>query len=456
MAAFFAQDAREWLEADGLGGFASGTVSGIRTRRYHALLLYAATPPTGRIVLVNGLETYVETPGGRAALSSQRYAPDVLHPNGVTRIEQFEPDPWPRWLFQLEDGSRIEQSVFTVYGSSCTVVAWKRVKGHGSTTLVVRPLLSGRDYHALHHENPDFRFDAVQKNQRVTWQPYPGLPGIVAWSNGTYTHQPDWYRNFLYEEERARGLDHTEDLASPGVFRWDIARGIAVLILFPSSENSLSSDNERSITDVLERFRADELKRRRKFPSRLERAADAYLVQRGTGQTIVAGYPWFTDWGRDTFIALRGLCLATGRLREARNILMEWVSTISQGMLPNRFPDSGSAPEYNSVDASLWYVIAIDDYFRTMKRMGRAVSVGDRRVFRQAIDAILSGYAAGTRHGIRLAADGLLAAGEPGMQLTWMDAKVGDWVVTPRIGKPVEVEALWLNALWIGSTFSER
>jgi predicted glycogen debranching enzyme len=178
------------------------------------------------------------------------------------------------------------------------------------------------------------------------------------------------------------------------------------------------------------------------------------LVKRGGGQTIVAGYPWFTDWGRDTFISLRGLCLATGRLDEARDILLEWSGVVSEGMLPNRFPDQGDQPEYNSVDASLWYIIAVYDFLQAPRLRSSTVSPSQKKLLQKAIEAILAGYSQGTRYGIRMDGDGLVAAGAPGVQLTWMDAKIGDWVVTPRIGKPVEIQALWLNALWIGSRFS--
>jgi predicted glycogen debranching enzyme len=303
--------------------------------------------------------------------------------------------------------------------------------------------VSGRDYHALHHENPAFRFDAEVSGARVVFRPYLGVPAIVARSNGAYGHQPDWYRAFLYAEERARGLDDVEDLASPGVFRWDLAGGEAVLTF--AAEGHEPEEDAAAL-------RAAEERRRGHFPTRLHRAADAYVVRRGRGKTVLAGYPWFTDWGRDTFIALRGLCLATGRLDDARAILLEWAGAVSDGMLPNRFPDHGEAPEFNAVDAALWYVVAVHDFLRLAGR----VAERDRRTLESAVDAILSGYARGTRYGIRIDDDGLLAAGEPGLQLTWMDAKVGDWVVTPRIGKPVEVQALWLNALRIGSRLSER
>jgi predicted glycogen debranching enzyme len=435
--------AAEWLETDGLGGFASGTANGIRTRRYHALLQPATTPPTGRVVLVNGLEVWLESPGGHIALSSQRYAPDVVHPDGAARLTAFTTEPWPRWTWALPDGARVEHECFVTHGSPTTVLTWRVVGTTGAVRLCVRPLVSGRDHHALHHENPSFRFDAEPAPGRVVWQPYDGLPPIVALANGDYTAEPEWYRSFLYEEECARGLDDVEDLASPGVFRFDLATREATLVLGvdPAATVDVSAS------------RASERTRRGRFPSRLHRAADAYVVARGSGKTIVAGYPWFTDWGRDTFIALRGLCLATGRLDDARAILVEWSRHVSEGMLPNRFPDRGEAPEYNAVDAALWYVVAVHELLAAATTR---VATADRRALEGAVDAILVGYARGTRHGIRVDDDGLVAAGEPGIQLTWMDAKVGAWVVTPRIGKPVEVQALWLNALRIGAARAER
>jgi predicted glycogen debranching enzyme len=449
--------AAEWLEADGLGGFASGTVSGRRTRRYHALLLTAMTPPTGRFVLVNGFDASVETPAGRFAISSQFYSPEVEHPDGAQRIETFTADPWPRWRFRLEDGTHIEQELFVRHGASVVALSWRLCEPQDGVTLTLRPFLSGRDYHSLHHENPTFCFDAKADNGRISWQPYPDLPRIVAFSNGKYTHQPDWYRNFLYQQELARGLDHIEDLATPGSFRWQLSQGEAVWILAAEGQDvSMLSHIDVPAQKYLRALRATERQRRLQFPSRLHRAADAYLVRRGKSKTIIAGYPWFTDWGRDTFIALRGLCLATGRLAEAREILLAWAGTVSEGMLPNRFPDRGDAPEFNSVDASLWYIIAVHDFLQAMTAAKCEVSQGDQKTLREAIAAILSGYAQGTRYHIHLDVDGLLAAGEPGVQLTWMDAKVGDWVVTPRTGKPVEVQALWLNALHIASRFAER
>ncbi|HXV75336.1 MAG TPA: amylo-alpha-1,6-glucosidase [Candidatus Polarisedimenticolaceae bacterium] len=444
-----ADERNEWLEADGLGGFASGTASGIRTRRYHALLLVATTPPSGRYVLVNGIEAWARTADGDEALTSQRYAPGVVHPDGAARIESFASAPWPSWVFRLRDGCRIRFDLFVPHETSSVVLSWRADRVKPPLELFVRPLLSGRDPHALHRENTAFRFEpAPLPGGGQRWAPYPDVPAIYVTGNGEYDHSPDWYRNFVYEQERLRGLDFIEDLASPGVFRWDLARGPASL--------SFSADEARLPGGAgVERERRAERRRRRRFPSELDRSADAYLVRRGTGKTIVAGYPWFGDWGRDTFISLRGLCLTTGRLDDAGRILREWARAVSNGMLPNRFPDRGEAPEYNSVDASLWYVIAVHEFLEAVRRERGAPSRLASEL-REAVDAILEGYARGTRYRIGMDRDGLLASGEPGVQLTWMDAKVGDRVITPRTGKPVEVQALWLNALAIGASWNAR
>jgi predicted glycogen debranching enzyme len=445
----------EWLEADGLGGFASGTVSGIRTRRYHALLLTATTPPAGRMVLVNGFDAWVETSRGTFAISSQRYGPDVVHPDGASRVESFEHEPWPRWRYKIDDNIVVEQELFVPKGESAVFISWRVVNATDESPIIlnVRSFLSGRDFHSTHHENGAFRFSAEQNGERVTFQSYDGVPSVVAYSNGLYTHDPTWYRNFLYSEELARGLDAIEDLASPGVFHFSLSEKPAVLML--AAEGHAVTDIE-SIEARHAQVKTIERARRNYFSTPLERGADAYLAKRGKGKTLIAGYPWFGDWGRDTFIALRGLCIATGRLEEARDILLQWADTVSEGMLPNRFPDQGEQPEFNSVDASLWYIIAVNDYLLAAKKQPTLTDDCHTKKLSAAVDAILAGYNEGTRFGIRADRDGLLSAGERGQQLTWMDARVDGREVTPRIGKPVEIEALWLNALAVGTKFSAR
>jgi predicted glycogen debranching enzyme len=438
----------EWLEADGLGGFASGTVGGIRTRRYHALLLAATTPPTGRMVLVNGIEAWLETPGGSFALSAQRYAPDVIHPDGHLRIVDFRIDSWPTWTFLAEDGTEVTQEVVACHERGHVIVRWRQRAASDPVQLMVRPLLSGRDYHALHHENSEFDFAAEGTGARVLWRPYPGVPAISALTDGSYRHEPVWYRNFQYDAERARGLDFTEDLASPGVFTWTLNGSAATLML---SAGEIDPDVDAGCLIDLE------ARRRGRFASPLQRAATAYVVRRGPGRTIVAGYPWFTDWGRDTFITLRGFMTLPGGLELARDILLAWAPAVSEGMVPNRFPDAGEQPEYNAVDASLWYVIAAHELLEAASTGRITLPAADQHLLLHSIGQIVAGYRAGTRFGIRMDEDGLLAAGAPGLQLTWMDAKVGDRVITPRIGKPVEVQALWLNALRIaGASWPEH
>jgi predicted glycogen debranching enzyme len=434
-------DSDEWLEADGLGGFASGTVSGIRTRRYHACLLVASRPPAARRVLVNGLEVWVERGGEKIALSSQRYTPDVIHPDGASRIVGFDARPWPTWRYDA-GGARLEHELFVPEHRPMVALRWRGGEGR----LCVRPLLSGRDFHALHRENSAFRFAADERDGRVTWRPYVSVPAVSAWSNGVYQHAPDWYRNFQYDRERERGSDFVEDLASPGVFSWELAKGPAVLLLAVDAVAEELFVGAGTLARF-EALRDGELKRRAAVGSGPPAAARSYLVRRGEGETIIAGYPWFGDWGRDSFIALRGLCLATGRVQEALSILLEWTEHVSEGMLPNRFPDEGEAPEYNSVDASLWFVVAVHETLLAAREAELPDVPADRLL--AAVDAVLAGYAEGTRHGIHLEADGLLAAGSAGTQLTWMDACFEGRPVTPRAGKPVEVQALWLNALWL-------
>jgi predicted glycogen debranching enzyme len=454
----------EWLEADGLGGFAFGRVDGIRTRRYHATLAIATTPPTGRIVLVNGFDAWVETADGRFALSSQRYASDVTHPDGAARLTGFSRDPWPTWTYSLPNGLEVIQELIAVRGAPLVALSW-RLSRPAAARLIVQPYLSGRDVHATHHENSAFRFAASVAGRRVTWQPYGDLPPIIALANGDFFPDPSWYRRFQYDEERARGLDFVEDLAAPGQFTFSLAERAVLAFGAGSGAGTsvalplLNTSPERCWSSI----ESSERRRRAAFPTSLHRAAEDYIVARGGGKTIIAGYPWFSDWGRDTFIAIRGLCMAGAetdhaRLADAREILLEWAEHVSEGMLPNYFPEGGRVAEYNSVDASLWYVIAVCEFLKhaTRANRGTPLPAAEKRALHAAVDAIVTGYARGTRFGIRADGTGLLSAGEPGVQLTWMDAKVGDWVVTPRIGKPVEVQALWINALRIAGRRSAR
>jgi predicted glycogen debranching enzyme len=417
-------------------------------------------PPTERFVLVNGIDAWIDTPEGRVALTSQTYQPDFDACDAAQRIESFDSEPWPHWRIASTGGGAIEHELFAVHGAPLVALHFAARGSAVPATglrLCVRPFLSGRDYHALHRENSALRFEPEQPRAgELRFQTYPDVPPIRVLSNGAYRHDPHWYKNFRYDAERARGFEHSEDCASPGVIEFDLGAGDAYLLFASDGAEARMSNPERGAESLYRELADAERARRADFASPLLRAADAYLVRRGRGQTILAGYPWFTDWGRDTFIALRGLCLATGRPDVAREILLEWTGAVSRGMLPNRFTDAGEAPDYNAVDASLWFVVAVHELLEALAREGTTIRDSERERLIAACHAILEGYARSTRYGIRADADGLLAAGAPGVQLTWMDAKIGDSVVTPRIGKPVEIQALWFNALALASAWNTR
>jgi predicted glycogen debranching enzyme len=439
---------REWLETDGLGGSASGTALGLRTRRYHSLLTVARGIPSDRFVLVNGIEAWLSVAGEGFPLTSQAYLPDTIVGRGLQQTELFSWEPWPRWRLRLPDGRRVEHELFMRSGFPGVCLSFRVESPRPGSLLHVRPLLSGRGPHALQRENPRFDFHGDPSLGRVIYRPYRGVPELAVWSNGQYRQDPLWYRDFKYEQEQARGLDFVEDLASPGVFTFNLAfdQGEAVLFFALEGEAAATEFSGRGPRDRYHIYRAEELALRGALgPER--RAAHAYIVARGRGETIVAGYPWFTDWGRDTFISLRGLCLAVGEWDRAKQILLTWGRMLSQGMLPNCFPDGSGPPEYNSVDSALWFILAVQSLLGTLPKGETGFSGNERDQLLLVVDAIVRAFRAGTRHGIRCGEDGLLAAGAPGLALTWMDARVGGVPVTQRAGKPVEVQALWLNAL---------
>lgn len=369
------------------------------------------------------------------------------------RLKYFETSPWPKYYFHVDEGVELVQEIFMPRGTSCVVVTFRLEGALRDAKLEIRPFISGRNYHALQRENSELSFTPEEENGVVRFHTYPSVPKLSFLSNGEYRHQPNWYRNFEYSAEAERGLDSLEDLAAPGIFSFNL-KNEAILIGYAGDSWSLKSGE--NIEETLAVLRMHERTRREKLGPPVVRAAEQYLSARGGGKTIIAGYPWFQDWGRDTFISIRGLCISTGRLDEALHILRAWAPFVSRGILPNRFPENGGEPEYNSVDAALWFVIAAGHLFDAFWRRGTTLPNSDVQRFRVAIEDILLGFSEGTLHGIRLDSDGLVAAGEPGVQLTWMDAKIGDRVITPRIGKAVEINALWLNALRIARYFSRR
>jgi predicted glycogen debranching enzyme len=444
---------REWLETNGIGGFSSSTISGLNTRRYHGLLTAATRPPVGRFVLLSKLEETLVIDGRRYELSANQY-PGFIHPQGFNYQTGFRLDPFPIFTYEIED-VRIEKSVFMVFGENTTVVQYDFEQpvaaNHTDIKLEVRPLIAFRDYHSTTHENGQLDPQVETENGHITFRPYSNLPALhLAHDPAEINPNGFWYRNFQYAIEQERGLDFAEDLFSPCALTFDLnAAKRASIIASTERHDAVNADSYRQ-TEIERRLTINKQPINELLPL-LTTAADQFVVTRERGETVIAGYHWFADWGRDTMIALPGLTLLNGRCDIARNILTEFATHADQGMLPNRFPDAGEAPEYNTVDATLWFFEAVRSFLQY---------TGDYEFVRTNLYAVLKDilhwHVKGTRYQIHVDDDGLLCSGEPGVQLTWMDAKVGDRVVTPRYGKPVEIQALWYNALRVMEHLAAR
>lgn len=431
---------REWLETNGIGGYASGTISGIQTRRYHGLLVAATRPPLGRVLLLAKFEEKLVLDGVAYHLSANRY-PNAVDPQGYRFIETFRLDPFPIWTYAI-DGVTVERRVFMVDGENTTVVTWAANDASRDVRLELRPLLAFRDHHHLRSEDKGFNRRYDLGDGVLRFRPYEAMPALHLAHNATAVDETGyWYRDLEYAIEQERGFAFREDLFQPCSLSFDLARPCA---LIASTQARNAADAAALESGEMKRRTALVAKARVEGPvnRQLVLAADQFIVRRGTGHTVIAGYPWFSDWGRDTMIALSGLTLATRRPQIARSIILEFARHISMGMLPNRFPDEGETPDYNTVDATLWYFEAIRAY---------TSSTGDRALAAELyapLADIIAWHVKGTRYGIRVDDDGLLHAGEVGSQLTWMDAKADGVVFTPRIGKPVEIQALWYSALF--------
>ena len=444
---------REWLEANGLGGWAAGTIAGCHTRRYHGLLVAATRPPVGRMVLLSKLAETLAVGGERFELDTNRYA-GAVNPRGYEMLQSFTLDPMPTFVYEA-GGVRLRKTITAIHGENTTVILYEVLKAPATFTLELRPLIAYRDYHALQRQNEAIRFaNATFTDGVFRARPYAGAPELFLQATGcSFSAKPDWYFRFEYAKEQERGLDAHEDLFCYGAFHRQLAKGDRFGVIVSTGEVA-----GRDPLTLLAKERA-----RRKAVAgavagdddtvkALTLAADAFVVRRGEDlRTIIAGYPWFSDWGRDTMIALPGVCLATGRYDDAKKILRAFARSVDAGMLPNRFPDAGEVPEYNTVDATLWFLVAAHRYLEASGDeefvLGELLPV---------FEEIVAWHERGTRYGIRVDDDGLLRAGAPGVQLTWMDAKVGDWVVTPRHGKPVEIQALWYNALCVLADLRKR
>jgi predicted glycogen debranching enzyme len=452
---------REWLVTNGIGGYASSTVPGMNTRRYHGLLIAATRPPLGRILMLSRFEETLVIDGKRFDLSTSLYAGGFVHPSGYLNLVRFRLEPYPTFTYAPAgdpegdpNSWELEKSIFMVQGENSTVIEYqlKRALPAWSVSLEVRPLIAFRDYHGTSHENDALNRWVAQTPDRVELLPYHDLPSMYLAHDPAEVHVDGlWYKNFEYEIEHERGLDHVEDLFSPLVFK-------ASLNGDQHGEHrfSLIASTEPRSTKQIPEYREAELARQAAaaysgsgLVQTLYRAAEQFIATRKPHMTILAGYHWFGDWGRDTMIALPGLLLTTGKPEIAGEILLEFVRYVDGGMLPNRFPDEGDEPEYNTVDATLWFFEAIRQYLAYSEDAAwRTDALALIREHLYApLQSIIAAHVAGTRYNIHVDDEGFLWAGDANSQLTWMDAKIGDTAFTPRSGRPVEIQALWFNAL---------
>ncbi|HVH82438.1 MAG TPA: amylo-alpha-1,6-glucosidase [Stellaceae bacterium] len=458
-----AAERREWWIGNGRGAYAAGTIALSLIRRYHGLLIAPIEPPLGRHLVLAKADAELVLGNRRDPLFTNRWASGAITPSGHRAIESFHLDgSIPVWCFAIGD-CRVEQRVWMEHGEHTTYIAWRLLvpDAEDNARVSISILANSRDHHGETWP-PGFNPDVTLDGERLKLTVVNQFTLQIVAAGGVIEPRREWIENFDLPIERERGLGAVDHHLCVGRAELPLGDGQWHGIV-ASVEHDVLTDIEtalarRRVHDaaVLGRaFAADKaLATAPGWVARLALASDLYVIRRPVpvvedGRSVIAGYPWFGDWGRDTMIALPGLCLATGRFDDALKILETFARFVDRGMLPNVFPGAGETPEYNTVDAALWFVEAWRSYVAT---------TGDHAALADAFPVladIIDWHVRGTRYGIVVdPADGLLRAGEPGVQLTWMDARVGDWVVTPRIGKPVEINALWFNALMAMAEFA--
>ena len=436
----------EWLETNGLGGWSSSSIIGSNTRRYHGLLVAATKAPTERMVMVSKIDESIIINGETFELGVNNFG-DAINPNGHLFLSNFTKELFPEWIYEV-NGIKMKKTIAMVQGENTTLVLYTVLKAPKTFTLNLQPFIAARGYHDLQNNKSNLWWDVDFKDGIFKNQPFADSRNIyISVPESSYQHNPNWFDHFNYDEEKKRGLDFKEDLLNHGTLSVNLKKGQTIGIII-STENPVGRD----AIGLFEKETARKKALLNKQPNnetlqQLLLAADQFVVKRDDNlKTIIAGYHWFTDWGRDTMISLPGICLSTGRLDDAKKIIAAFANSVSMGMLPNRFQDHDETPQYNNVDGTLWFFIAIYKYYFATNDEQFVL-----KVLLPVLTDIINWHLQGTRYNIKVADDGLLYAREQGQQLTWMDAKIADWVVTPRMGKPVEVQALWYNALRIYS-----
>jgi len=439
---------REWLIANRLGGYASGTVCGANTRRYHGLLVAAFNPPTDRRVVVAKIEERVFVNGTYHDLSSNQYS-GVVYPNGTRYLNNFSNLPFPTWQYGM-DNWKLEKRVCMVESSNTTLVSYTN-SGKTPFFLELHPLYEDSDFHETFHENlfTDF-YTEISKNRLTTYAHYGSKPLFTEWSSGEFIEARSWYRHIELPKERERGLDFVCDYYRIGYVKHELRPKEQLVLCLTLEVDVLQRDIKKLYSEENRKSGNKAVRKEQGFYTDLLRSGNQFLVKRKStnSMSIIAGYHWFEDWGRDTMISMRGLTIATGNQLASKSILTTFYKSIDQGMIPDRFPDhSQDAVPYNTVDATLWLFIASYEYvikFNDLPFVKRYMHI---------LKGILDCHIAGTRYNIHVTKEGFLYGGQEDEQLTWMDAINKGNVITPRIGCPVEVNALWYNALKIYEAF---
>lgn len=429
---------REWLLTNGLGGYAMGTVAGVNSRRYHGLLVAAVRPPLDRMVLLAKVEAFVRVEGHQSGISTNQYF-GAIHPEGYQHIEAFDYEDCVRWVFRCL-GAVVEQTVAMRPGANSTTIRFRNV-GDRPLGLILKPLVCHKPYHGNFLESPSYPAAVAFPKDRTVVE-HDGIGLEIRHDGARRSPVQGWYYRFEHFRETERGLNPRDDLFCPCELEYELLPGESALLVA-----TVSGDSDEPYLPTI----SEDSEFGRVLGPTLKKTAERFLVEAPGRKTIIAGYPWFGDWGRDTMIALPGLCLCTGRTAFARDVLRSFIGQMRDGLVPNRFVENVDEAEYNTVDATLWFANAA---LRTLE------AEWDEEFARECLAAlrnVIRHHQRGTRYGIGVdPSDGLLTQGEPGVQLTWMDAKVGDWVVTPRHGKPVEVNGLWINALRATAWIAER
>ncbi len=432
---------------NGLGGYACGTVALANTRRYHAFLMASLAPPVQRTLLVAKVDLSVEYLGVKTDLGANEFAGGTISPQGFVHLESFAViDGIPTWRYGVADAI-LELQIFMAQGANTSYLRVELLRSSAPLRVALKPYVAYRDFHHQSHGAQPFELESAADHCRIQASA-SARPYRLLVTQGQFTPTPSWYWNFWHREEAERGLDASEDLFFPGSFSAELAVHSPMFLIATAERAAPAAGSEvvKAIHNDSKILSARLPKSAPTWIRSLARASDQFIVRRGdagaAGASIIAGYPWFADWGRDTMISLPGLATVLGRYDIAANILKTYASFVDGGMLPNRFPDGGETPEYNTADATLWMFHALEDYLQAKPNPELLGHLFPTLV------SIIHAHVDGTRYGIRVdAEDGLLRVGEWGTQLTWMDAKNGDQAFTPRVGKPVEINALWLNAL---------